>query len=83
MKTIADALDIGRSNLLPQSATAAPRRHGRRPQPGPESLDRDQAGDRRSAGQLTYGYGRVHAPIRGHREEKGGTAVNVNRVYRS
>ena len=35
MKTIADALDIARSNLLPQSATAAPRRHRRRPQPGP------------------------------------------------
>jgi HTH-like domain len=35
------------------------------------------------AGQQTYGYGRVHAPMRRHREEQGGTAVSVKRVYRS
>jgi putative transposase len=34
------------------------------------------------ADQPTYGYGRVYAPIRRHREEQGGTAINVKRVYR-
>jgi putative transposase len=34
------------------------------------------------AGQPTYGYGRLHAPIPRQDEEQGGTAVNVKRVYR-
>jgi hypothetical protein len=49
------------------------------PQPEPELLT-----DIRQvvADQPTYGYGRLHAPIRRDRDEQGGTAVNVKRVSR-
>jgi hypothetical protein len=80
VKTIADALGTARSNLVAQAATAAP--PWAPPAARARVADRDQAGDRRSAGQPTYGYGRVHAPIRRLREEQGGTAVNVKRVDR-
>ena len=67
MKTIADALGIAcqiwwRRQLLP-------RRRGRRPQHEPELLTEIS---HVIAGQPTYRYGRLHAPMRRHCEEEGG-----------
>ena len=75
MKTIADALGVARSNLMAQAATAAP------PWTAPAARARVADRDRQViAGQPTHGYVRVHAPIRGHREQQGGTAIDVTRL---
>jgi hypothetical protein len=67
VKAIADALGVARSNLIAQAATAAP------PWAAPAARARVADRDRQVIpGQPTYGYGRVHAPIRGHREEQAG-----------
>jgi putative transposase len=80
MKTVADALSVSRSNLAAQVSDArSSRRRGRRPQPESELLAEIKAA---IAGLPTYGYRRVHAVIRRRREQEGGAAVNVKRVYR-
>ena len=80
MKAIAEALGVARSNLIAQTTAATPRRRrGRRPRPEAELLAEIK---QTIAGQPTYGYRRVHALIRRWRQEQGGAAVNVKRVYR-
>ena len=78
MKTIADALAVARSNLAAKTRVA-PRRRGRLPQPEAELLAEIR---QVIAVQPTYGYRRVHALVRRHRRDDGGTPVNVKRVYR-
>jgi len=80
VKAIAEALGVARSNLIAQTTAATPRRRrGRRPRPEAELLAEIK---QTIAGQPTYGYRRVHALIRRWRQEQGGAAVNVKRVYR-
>lgn len=79
MKTIADALDVARSNLAVQAIAAPRQRRGRRPQPDAELLAEIKE---IIAGLPTYGYRRVHALIRRRYREQGGAAVNAKRVYR-
>jgi putative transposase len=80
MKTVADALGVARSNLAVQAEAArTPQRRGRRPQPDAELLAEIRA---IIADLPTYGYRRVHALLRRQREQIGGPAVNVKRVYR-
>jgi putative transposase len=79
VKTIANALEVARSNLVAQANAGAPRRRGRRPQPEAELLAEIK---QVIAAQPTYGYRRVHALVRRHRQRQGGAAVNVKRVYR-
>jgi putative transposase len=80
VKAIAAALGVARSSLVARTTAAAPGgRRGRRPQPEAELLAEIK---RTIAGQPTYGYRRVHALIRRRRQEQGGAAVNVKRVYR-
>jgi hypothetical protein len=76
VKTIADALGIAcqiwwRRQLLP-------RRRGRRPQHEPELLTEIS---HVIAGQPTYRYGRLHAPMRNGTARRR-AAFNVKRVYR-
>src|SRR5690349_6050137 len=80
MKTVADTLDVARSNLAAQAKPArAPERRGRRPQPDAALLAEIKA----IISELpTYGYRRVHALLRRHREQTAAPAVNVKRVYR-
>jgi putative transposase len=80
VKTIADVLGVARSNLAAQAAATPPHRRGRRPQPEAELLVEIK---QVIAAQPTYGYRRVHALIQRRRQEHGGAAVNVKRVYRS
>ena len=80
MKTVADTLGVARSNLAAQAAPAiAARRRGRRPQPDAVLLAEIKA---IIAELPSYGYRRVHALLRRHREQTGEPAVNVKRVYR-
>src|ERR1700744_1223790 len=79
MKTVADTLGVARSNLQVQAAPKAPQRRGRRPQPDAELLAEIKA---IIADLPSYGYRRVHALLRRQREQTGGPAVNVKRVYR-
>ncbi len=80
MKTVADTLDVARSNLAVQAKPAsAPERRGRRPQPEAALLAEIKA---IIAELPTYGYRRVHALLRRDREQTGAPAVNVKRVYR-
>lgn len=80
MKTVADTLSVARSNLVVQADPATVRqRRGRRPQPDAALL----AEIKELIAELpTYGYRRVHALLRRHREQTGEPAVNVKRVYR-
>jgi hypothetical protein len=61
-----------------QAATGAPHRRGRRPQHEPELLT--EIGHV-IAGQPTYRYGRLHAPMRNGTARRK-AAFNVKRVYR-
>jgi putative transposase len=80
MKTVADTLGVARSNLAVQAAPARDRqRRGRPPQPDAALLAEIKA---IIAGLPTYGYRRVHALLRRCREQNGGPAVNVKRVWR-
>ncbi len=80
MKTVADTLGVARSNLAVQArCERSRRRRGRRPHPEAELVAEIKA---LIAGQATYGYRRIHALLRRQRRERGGTAVNVKRVYR-
>ena len=80
MKTVADTLGVTRSNLAVQATCErSRRRRGRRPHPEAELVAEIKA---LIAGQATYGYRRIHALLRRQRRERGGTAVNVKRVYR-
>jgi putative transposase len=80
VKTIADTLEVARSNLAVQANTAVPaRRRGRPAKPEAELLAEIK---QIIAGQPTYGYRRVHALIRRRRQQQGGGAINVKRVYR-
>jgi putative transposase len=79
VKTLADALGVARSNLAFPASVAAPACRGRPPKPETELLAEIK---QTIAGQPTYGYRRVHALIRRRRQQQGGTAVNVKRVYR-
>jgi len=80
VKTLADTLGIARSNLAVQArCERSRRRRGRRPHPEAELVTEIKA---LIAGQATYGYRRIHALLRRQRRERGGTAVNVKRVYR-
>ena len=79
MKTIADTLGVARSNLAVQAKTGVPvRRRGRPAKPEAELLAEIK---QIIADQPTYGYRRVHALIR-RRQQQGGGAINVKRVYR-
>jgi len=80
MKTVADTLGVARSNLAVQAEPPkTPQRRGRRPQPDAELLAEIKA---IIADLPSYGYRRVHALLRRQREQTGGPAVNVKRVYR-
>jgi len=80
MKTVADTLGVARSNLVVQAAENAIRqRRGRRPQSDTALLAEIKAV---IADQPSYGYRRVHALIRRHREQTSDAPVNVKRVYR-
>jgi putative transposase len=80
VKTIADTLDVARSNLAVQaSLQRLSRRRGRPPRPEAELVSEIKA---LITGQPTYGYRRIHALLRRQRHEQGGAAVNVKRVYR-
>ena len=71
---------MARSNLAVRAKPArAPERRGRRPQPDAALLAEIKA---IIAALPTYGYRRVHALWRRHREQTGAPAVNVKRVYR-
>jgi putative transposase len=78
MKTVAGTIGGGRCNLAVQAAAVAPQRRGRRPQPDAALLAeiKDLIADLPS-----YGYRRVHALLRRHREQSGEAAENVKRVY--
>lgn len=79
MKTVTDTLGVARSNLVVQAANLPRRRRGRRPQPDAALLAEIKV---IIAAQPSYGYRRVHALIRRHREQAGDAPVNVKRVYR-
>jgi len=80
VKTIADALGVARSNLAVQANAAMPaRRRGRPAKPETELLAEIK---QIIAGQPTYRYRRVHTLIQRCRQQQGGAAVNVKRVYR-
>jgi putative transposase len=80
VKTVADTLGVARSNLAVQARCERSRRQrGRRPHPEAELVAEIKA---LIAGQATYGYRRIHALLRRQRRERGGTALNVKRVYR-
>ena len=72
MKTVADTLGVARSNLAVQAANNASRqRRGRPPQSDAALLAEIKAV---IADQPSYGYRRVHALIRRHRERTGETS---------
>lgn len=80
MKSVTDTLGVARSNLATQASRTTPsQRRGRRPQPDAALLAEIKA---IIAELPSYGYRRVHALIRRHRERTGEVAVNVKRVYR-
>ena len=80
VKTIADTLGIARSNLMVQTRCERSRqRRGRRPRPEGELVAEIKG---LIAGQVTYGYRRIHGLLRRQRREQGGAAANVKRVYR-
>ena len=80
MKTVANTLGIARSNLAVQAVRSRERhRRGRPPQPEEVLLADIKI---LIADLPTYGYRRVHALLRRHREQTGAPAVNVKRVYR-
>jgi len=81
MKTIAEVLEVARSNLASRAACSPDKRkrRGRCALPEHELLAEIKAV---IAEMPTYGYRRVHAMIRRAREAQGRPPVNVKRVYR-
>jgi transposase InsO family protein len=79
VKTISQALDVARSNVIE-------RRDGRRPRRGPQ----ERPGDVELAGEIrrfvdarpTYGYRRIAALLKRERRSDGLAPVNAKRVYR-
>ena len=79
MKTVADTLDVARSNVVERQKRARPAR-GPQIRPGDVELTTDI---RRLVDQRpTYGYRRIAALLKRERRSAGQDPVNVKRVYR-
>ena len=79
MKTVADTVGVARSNLIAQTAAAAPRRRGRQPQPEAELLAEIKdiiaaVPDLQLSADPCVDAAR--------REQEGGAPVKAKRVYR-
>ena len=79
MKTIAETLDVARSNLIERRDNARPKRG---PQDRPGDLELSASIRRLVDQRPTYGYRRIPALFKRQRRSDGLAPINTKRVYR-